>query len=504
MDNENKNEKEIEQNNEIQEDIVEETTEPVEVEENIKEEVVKQENDVQESIEEEVEKEENSVKNGNNEVAETENVEETELEENTHTKTKRINLWLLLITLVLVILVLIYIFTDLLKTDEQNFAKYMYITSKNIENLKSDELEKYFDKTKYTSDGEISLTTNGEEAKVQFNGKTDVENRLKETNIITDYDKEELEINYKQDNDIYAIKINELYNKYIAIENNNLKELVNSLGLNSNKIPNRINLEEYKFTEKELVDIKQRYTKIIKNEINKENYSKEKIDNNNIYKLRLTNKQLNNVKIKVLQELKNDNLILEKYVIYEQMNGNKIEKEDLPKEIDSKIKDLEENVSEQEKEDLLICLYTKLNKCEKVEINYLEKTIILEMDFISLKILSQKQEENQEDNEYSFEIQKEEFAQELNYNIKIANQNYNFVINLKYSNLTKNTVKEDYDVDFKIENDNINLNYTNTTSQDNKLIINKLEESECEILNNLNKNEINELIYKIYNNLVSL
>ena len=34
-----------------------------------------------------------------------------------------------------------------------------------------------------------------------------MKDRLKETNITTDYGKEELEIKYKQDNDIYAIKI---------------------------------------------------------------------------------------------------------------------------------------------------------------------------------------------------------------------------------------------------------------------------------------------------------
>jgi len=483
--NQNQNIVEI-NNNENHEEVIEETIETIEQEEDVKEKNIKEEDYLKTNQEEDIAKTKNK---GNN--------SEAEQEENNQTKC--IKLWLLIIPLVLVILVLVYIFTDLLKTDEQNFAKYMYITSKNIEKLKTEELEKYFDKAKYTSEGEIILTAEGEKAKVEFDGKTDIENRLKETNIATDYSGKELVVNYKQDNDTYAIKIDKLYNKYIAIENRNLKELANLLEIDSENIPNKINLEKYKFTEEELKDIKQRYLKIIKEEINKENYSKEKSKEYNIYKLTLTNEQLNNIKIKSLQELKNDNLIIDKYVIYEEINGNKIEKEDLQKEIESKVEELEKNTSEQEKEALVISLYTKLNKCEKIEIKLFEEKILIELYSNSLKISNQ-----QEDDNWKFEIQKEELEKVLKYNIQAEDKIYNFSIDLIYSDLSKDTVKEEYKFDLSTDSEVIEFKYINTTSQNNELVIDNLEYSECEILNALNREKINELIYKIYNNMINL
>lgn len=123
-------------------------------------------------------------------------------------------------------------------------------------------------------------------------------------------------INYKNENfatleaiftnQAFGLKIEEIYDKCIAIENNNLKELAERFGIDSTSIPDKIELNKQlnieKLSEEDLKSVKERYLKVLNESIEEENYtrSKETIEingqeiNTKAYTLTLSQKETKN------------------------------------------------------------------------------------------------------------------------------------------------------------------------------------------------------------------
>ena len=244
-------------------------------------------------------------------------------------------------------LIVLYLNTDLFKSNETLFLKYV---GKNAQNIEA--VEKVFENTdynnllqtnKYTEETEVkvnytkNLGTTSEDTsnainklKLQIKGQTDKSNQYnyKDIKLLND-NNQELEVEYMQNGNDYGIKFSDLFKQYILVENNNLKELLKNAGYTDEElenVPDSIEigqdaLNNIKFSEEELQTLSDKYLNLISQKVSKDQFekqSKQTITINqqdiivNSYTLKLTKEQLNNLYVTVLENLKEDEIFLGK------------------------------------------------------------------------------------------------------------------------------------------------------------------------------------------------
>lgn len=251
---------------------------------------------------------------------------------------------LLLLLIIAVVFVFLYINTDMLKSNSILFVKYM---GQNIENLceiynevGKSEYNDLLQQNKYTTETQVKVNytenigTSSESAqnsinqlKLKIKGQTDKNNQYnyQDINLLSN-DKKISEVEYIQSENEYGIKFSDLFNQYILADNGDLKELLEKTGYTEEElenVPSKIKLgDDFEsispFSEEEQ-EIITKYISIIVSNISKDNFSKQKdqniqIDGKNIkanaYVLTVTKEQLNDMYIKMLEELKQDEIIL--------------------------------------------------------------------------------------------------------------------------------------------------------------------------------------------------
>ena len=159
-----------------------------------------------------------------------------------------------------------YIKTDLFKTPEQLFKKYLvnnFAQMANINIAPFDEIDSRMknELTESSMDiiynGEVLGTT--EEHKINVKTCTDLQNKNQSTDITINQNENILvEGTLVVTNNKYGIKIPDLYNKYIALENRDLKKIAKTLGADEEDLktfPDSIT-EVKPFTEEEIEKIK--------------------------------------------------------------------------------------------------------------------------------------------------------------------------------------------------------------------------------------------------------
>ena len=104
---------------------------------------------------------------------------------------------------------------------------------------------------------------------IVFNGSTNPSQKQAEQNIEIQYsDDVVFPINYLRDNDLYGLQNDYISNKYIAVENNNLKELAEKFGLtNVDELPNKIEItnqnQNISYTEEETKSLQEKYMPLL-------------------------------------------------------------------------------------------------------------------------------------------------------------------------------------------------------------------------------------------------
>lgn len=212
---------------------------------------------------------------------------------------KFIIIFLILILLAISVLAYIYIETDFLKTPDQLFKKYLLngviqISSFNvkpydeiIERAKEEKLEIASESEKeYTPQTDISNFIDEEQEVekkkifVKESVKIDVAN--KNMAYIIDAkceDKDFLKVNILKTDDLYGVHIPELHEKYLVLENKELRKIPKTFGAESEIIdflPNE--LPKFSFSENQSVKAKElmiKYTKKISDSIDVSLYTKE-------------------------------------------------------------------------------------------------------------------------------------------------------------------------------------------------------------------------------------
>lgn len=155
--------------------------------------------------------------------------------------------------------------TDVFKSDKELFYKYISKNEDIIDVIDKNYINSYKDKidnNMYDNSGKLAfriesdiekesqLTTAMNNVKLNFEGNVDRKNEKIYQDIKLTYsaeNKELFNVKFLKENDLYGLKTDEIVTKYVSVENNNIHELYNRLGLeNTNNIANKI--EEYDFT----------------------------------------------------------------------------------------------------------------------------------------------------------------------------------------------------------------------------------------------------------------
>ena len=277
----------------------------------------------------------------------------------TKKKRKMVMIGIPVIILIIVVSVLIFLYftTDMFKSSQTLFFKYFGKNYENIneivETLKNEEYNNVFQFDKYNESAELKINyienygttsenTDNEinKLKLTVDGETDKENgyQYKDIKLLKE-DEKNTEIEYIKNDNIYGIKFSDLFNQFLTVENNNLKDLFEKLGYSEEmlqSIPDKIeipDIQKIQFSENELEKIKEKYLNLIQGKISKDNFSKKQkqtimINNENIttniYTLSLTKEQLNNIYLEILEKLKDEEVILNKIEMIQNIfNTNK-------------------------------------------------------------------------------------------------------------------------------------------------------------------------------------
>ncbi len=292
--------------------------------------------------------------------------------------------------IIAVILIIVGIFayfyftTDFLKSNEALFAKYIRKAAVNVEEILVDnkgvEYDNLLQNNKYLTNIEVTgnytsgigTTTEGSQEnvlnnlKLIINGKTDAMNNVDYKDIVLEKNEEQaLQLQYLKSNDKYGVRVSGLFDKYLAVDNKNLKEVAQKMEVKGN-VPNKIG--DYKnikntltFTVNEINQVNDTYAPLISEKFNKAKFTKsakEQIELNNgtqvlanAYTLNLTKEELNNVYISLLEKMKQDELLLTKVRGLEEiLNPKEVSEEDVNQIMEQGQEEQNQNEQEQNQE----------------------------------------------------------------------------------------------------------------------------------------------------------
>lgn len=313
-------------------------------------------------------------------------------------KKKRIVI-IVTITVLLIIFtisfVLLYIHTDMFRSDATLFAKYL---GKNVENIDAiyqkigeSEFNQLLQQNKYTSKTQVKMNyiegkgTTSENTQNSINtlqlnikGQTDKANEYDYQDIELVKDDNDLaKVEFIQNGNIYGIRFSDLFNQYIVANNENLKSLFQKMDYDEESLanlPDTIKFskdlkQSFQLSIEEKQNLQANYINIFDLNVSKDKFSKQKGQtiqmagktiNANVYILTLTKEQMNNIILKILEQLKQDEIILSRIdkiqmllPIY-QTNQNKDLRENFRTNIDNIIDKITRNNIGQEEAKILV------------------------------------------------------------------------------------------------------------------------------------------------------
>lgn len=455
----------------------------------------------------------------------------------------------IIIILVIVLLaggVFAYLTTDLFKSEQTLFFKYMGEALESfeyVENTQITELTNKKEQNPYTLTGNLKFEKGEEIDEVNANilSNMDLQIEAKVNNpeekayakANLNYQNENLfSLEYVNSNNIYALKSDEIVTAFLGVENSNLKVLAQKLGIIDTKtIPDEIkqtNLNELlSISDEDKQHIKETYLSVLINVISQNNFKKEKnveVQKEGVnyittaYSLSLNSEELKQVKIAVLQALKEDSITLNLLATKAKLLGldeNYTQINNLGNTIQTKINEINNENNDSEL-GLKIIVYTNNQEVIMTEINYMDIVKYIIYGETKENISTRTSYGETEENISNKTIIIEDLKNSQN-NIKIDlketrnnhNQsNYNFLININ-NNIEinaiidevvgKSTIKTNCEVVFsQLENVIFTTNYEqeiNFEEQTENII--ELNTNNCGILNNYTTEQLQVLMQSI-------
>lgn len=289
-----------------------------------------------------------------------------------------IKLMIFLIIFIIIIgagLAYAYFSTDFLKTNDQLFFKYLgqavesedgFINSSLKDYFKKKRTEKYEDNGNFYVDINISdldadMLQTINDFNIDYSGVIDNTTRKNEQEITINYsDEVNFPFKYKYANETLGLQTDYVSSKYIGIENNNLKEFAEKIGLtNTEDIPDTIDLfsnldntETFNFTDEEREQIKDRYKSILEEKLKDKEFVKTEENETINYSVDMTNQELKDIIIEFLETIKNDSILMPKIEeatqeLLKMMSENSDEEYTVQSIIDNCIDELNNNETEE-------------------------------------------------------------------------------------------------------------------------------------------------------------
>lgn len=402
---------------------------------------------------------------------------------------KNTKILLILISIIVIIILagvgILVFATDIFKSDKEMFFKYMADIGDSKKGFIDDGLKQYFEKknnTPYNDEGEFSvnISSDNEQKKfenvnnfnISFSGQVDTANSKAAQNISLNYSNDvKFPINYKQIENKIGLQTKYVGSKFVAIETEKLNKFsedlddVESYGEMVDKLQKMGKVE---LTEDEKSHIKDTYITVINQQLEKDKFSKVKESDMSGYKLSLTGTDLQNVLVKLLETLKNDQTTVDKLNEYLkiQKNSAKI----TASQIDDAIKSIKDDTDFSDK-NFEIAVYQKNRDVCKLVIETTEGTIAIE----------KKIEGNQQNIVVSYEM-KEDKKSKISFSANFENleslqnikENYELIMSLPEVAESSTTTDVDSEVvEYKFSND---VNFTDSAtvedfSSDNSLML---------------------------------
>ena len=460
---------------------------------------------------------------------------------------KRITI--LVISIVLAVLAIVgtitflYLKTDAFKSNETLFAKYFMQSFNAIDIIKNNDalgIDNTLNANKYTSElkGKIEYTknveTNSEDKNSSINqiglnvkSNIDKSNEYEYKNVTISSDNENyIGLEYLKSQSNYGIRLKNI--NQFASNNDEQNQLLTELGLGKlNIIISDIDINSIcNFSDQEKQNLIDTYTKIVTSNVSKDKYYSQRNTlitvnnqdvNTNAYYIKMTVEEYNNLYIKILEQLKTDEIILSRIDTIE-----KTIKENYPdytsedklrnkfiNNIEDKIKDIQNNNIGSD--EVKITVYENKGTTARVAIEKTTEKILLDLyGGTSVKLDISKI--GYETTEKVFTIEKTTQSNEQKALIEYENKKNDEILNslkleynqtLENDKITKNTeiaiTKDKYKGIFDIE-DNIKIvdNFENQIALENNVELNKLQDEQKNIIINILKANIQNQLDSLY------
>ena len=398
---------------------------------------------------------------------------------------KIIGIILLVVIIIGLTLGVLYYKTNLLdfaKNKKDLFFKYMGQNSEWTKKDGSLELLEKMEKESYSTNGKIywNIEANMDEEiqeyldvingiEIIIEGKSDAKTGSSEAKVaITNNNEELIDVDLIHGRDAMSFRVSQILDKYITLENKDLDELADKLGIDAYALESLF--AEQIFTQKELKEMYEKYNKALCDSIKEENITrtKETITVNgeetkvNAYTLTISQKDAMDMATSLLKALREDDKLLEKVAEYVNqineaqyegttMTVQKITKNEMKMLISSLIYSLSQEVSYSE-ETVQIVVYEKNGKTVQTKFQTDEMSIVFEktkngeetkgvLRFIELE-------------EEVFKIDIVVIENKDNVQVNISTEIEEVKINFTGTNTKDYRSK----VEFKIESEEVNLN----------------------------------------------
>lgn len=424
------------------------------------------------------------------------------------------------------ILAYLYIATDTFKTGQELFAKYL---AQNVNDMvqtidlnKIEEIENKIKENKNeqsitisyveneTTDNimQLTLDTQNDPISQKYYGIIGLSMKQLE---------EPLKIEYMKEDDTYSLRFTNSIKQFFSIKNRNLKKLATNLGLDESQvenIPDSIDfgiissLKELQLSKEEQTIEKDKYINLLYNSISKEKYTKAKnvvITVNgktitaNAYTLTLSMQDIKDLQIKILETLKQDEVLLAKLQILDEKLQQYIDesiKENFIESIQDSIDELKQEETNQE--NLTIIVYEQKQKTIRIKLEQ-------NLDYLTIDTAEVEGKEQFNINYTNIDEENTQLTDE----IKIVKENEN-KLTIEVSKIDGEE-KESFLIDTEIiqNENNIKINYA-IKKEENQLTFSRnidildtinyevtLNSSNNIIFNNLDKEKIENIINTI-------
>lgn len=291
-----------------------------------------------------------------------------------------------IIAIIMVLIVIIgcglayaYTKTDIFKTPQQLFKKYLADNVNQLENMNFNPLAEILEKMEnepVETNLYVDVESQGETISVVVNSKADVKNQKSYSSLkVNNGEKQYFNLEALLSDEKFGIQIDELHDKYLALENRDLKKIAQTIGLDEEtitEIPDKLEIMDNTYSEEDEQKakiLKNKYFEKLNNQISEEKYQAEKnvlIQVNgkelktNKYTLTLGNKELLKISNDIFTELLNDSDFIELY----EKTGNTISIDELKE----KLIVSEDEIEEMEDTEIKISVYANNSKTVKTEI----------------------------------------------------------------------------------------------------------------------------------------